>query len=172
MADADIDTGAAAITVNVALLTIGGRLVWGKPKSKAGERVVGLDKGGVEAGKAHRTQRERLGAGRRGRSRVGRSPARTAPRSMRTGSRRFKELAAEARLPVIKFHAARHTAATLALQAKVDTKIVSEQLAKARLGSPRISTSMFPCRCGSAPLRPWWRCCRSAQGAGRRETRS
>jgi integrase len=33
-----------------------------------------------------------------------------------------------AALPVIKFHAARHTAATLALEAGVDIKIVSEQL--------------------------------------------
>lgn len=31
-------------------------------------------------------------------------------------------------LPVIKFHAARHTAATLALEAGVDVKIVAEQL--------------------------------------------
>lgn len=43
-------------------------------------------------------------------------------------SRRFRELAAEAGLPVIKFHAARHTAATLALEAGVDIKIVSDQL--------------------------------------------
>ena len=43
-------------------------------------------------------------------------------------SRRFKALAAAAGLPDIRFHAARHTAATLALQAKVDIKIVSEQL--------------------------------------------
>lgn len=31
-------------------------------------------------------------------------------------------------MPVIKFHAARHTAATLALEAGIDIKIVSEQL--------------------------------------------
>ena len=37
-------------------------------------------------------------------------------------------MAKEAGLPVIKFHATRHTAATLALQAKIDTKIVSETL--------------------------------------------
>lgn len=43
-------------------------------------------------------------------------------------SRRFRELAKEAGLLVIKFHAARHTAATLALEAGVDIKIVSEQL--------------------------------------------
>lgn len=131
MADADMNLDAATITVNVALLAIGGRLVWGKPKSKAGERVVGLDSGSVEAGRAHRARhkRERLAAG----------PAWKDSGQMfttETGaalnpdwiSRRFKELAAAAGLPVIKFHGARHTAATLALEAKVDTKIVSEQL--------------------------------------------
>jgi integrase len=43
-------------------------------------------------------------------------------------SRRFRELAKAAGLPVIKFHAARHTAATLALEAGIDVKIVSEML--------------------------------------------
>jgi integrase len=43
-------------------------------------------------------------------------------------SRRFKALAKEVGLPVIKFHAARHTAATLALQGGIETKIVSETL--------------------------------------------
>jgi integrase len=43
-------------------------------------------------------------------------------------SRRFKELAAEAGLPVIKFHAMRHTAASLMFDADVDVKIVQEVL--------------------------------------------
>jgi integrase len=43
-------------------------------------------------------------------------------------SRRFREMAKAAGLPVIKFHTARHTAATLALEAGIDIKIVSEQL--------------------------------------------
>lgn len=47
------------------LLEIGGKLVWRKPKSKAGERVVDVDEGTVEEGRAHRTRRkrERLAAG-------------------------------------------------------------------------------------------------------------
>ena len=36
-------------------------MVWGKPKSKAGERVVGLDRGSVAAVTAHRTLRKREG---------------------------------------------------------------------------------------------------------------
>ena len=131
MADDAFDADAASISVNVALLVIGGKLIWGKPKSRAGERVVGLDADSVKAGKAHRSRRrrERLAAGSAwedsGRMFTWETGERINPDWI---SRRFKDLAAEAGLPVIKFHATRHTAATLALQAKVDTKIVSQQL--------------------------------------------
>jgi integrase len=131
LADVDVDAAKAAVTVNVALIQVRGRLVWGRPKSKAGERVVGLDKGSVAAVKAHRTlrKRERLVAGEAwadsGRMFTDELGEPLHPDYV---SRRFRELAAEAGLPVIKFHAARHTAATLALEAGVDIKIVSEQL--------------------------------------------
>jgi integrase len=98
---------------------------------RAGERVVGLDSGSVKVGKAHqsRRRRERLAAGAMwedsGRMFADELGAALNPDWI---SRRFKAMAAEAGLPVIKFHAARHTAATLALQAKVDAKIVSEAL--------------------------------------------
>ena len=131
LADADVDATRAAVTVNAALVQVGGKLVWGPPKSKAGERVVGLDRGSVEAVKAHRTlrKRERLAAGEAWED-SGRMFADELGRALHPEyvSHRFRELAAEAVLPVIKFHAARHTAATLALEAGVDIKIVSEQL--------------------------------------------
>jgi integrase len=131
LADADVGTGRAAVTVNAALVQVGGRLVWGRPKSKAGERVVGLDRGSVAAVTAHRTlrKRERLAAGEAwaesGRMFTDELGDRLHPEYV---SRRFRELAKAAGLPVIKFHAGRHTAATLALEAGVDIKIVSEQL--------------------------------------------
>ena len=131
LADADVDTARAAVTVNVALVQVGGKLIWGRPKSKAGERVVGLDKGTVEAVRAHRTlrKRERLAAGEAwadsGRMFTDELGEPLHPDYV---SRRFRELAEKAGLPVIKFHAARHTAATLALEAGIDIKIVSEQL--------------------------------------------
>ena len=118
------------MTVNVALVQVGGRLVWGRPKSKAGERVVALDSGSVASVKAHRTlrKRERLAAGEAwtdsGRMFTDELGEALHPDYV---SRRFRELA-KAGLPVIKFHAARHTAATLALEAGIDIKIVSEQL--------------------------------------------
>jgi integrase len=131
LADTDVDTARAAVTVNAALVRVGGKLVWGRPKSRAGERVVGLDKGSVEAVKAHRTlrKRERLAAGEASES-SGRMFTAELGQALHPNyvSRRFRELAATVGLPVIKFHAARHTAATLALEAGVDIKIVSEQL--------------------------------------------
>jgi integrase len=131
LADADVDLDAAAVTVNVALLQIGGTLVWGRPKSKAGERVVGLDSGSVEEYRAHRTRRkrEKLAAGEAWQE-SGRAFTREDGTALHPEyvSRRFRQLAKEAGLPVIKFHAARHTSATLALEAGTKTKIVSEQL--------------------------------------------
>lgn len=131
MGDDAFAVDAASITVNVALVQIGSKLVWGKPKTRAGERVVGLDADSVKAGKAHQScrRRERLAAGPgwedSGRMFTTETGAALGPDWI---SRRFKAMAKEAGLPVIKFHAARHTAATLALQAKVDAKVVSETL--------------------------------------------
>jgi integrase len=131
LADTDVDTEAAKVTVSAALVQVRGRLVWGRPKSKAGERVVGLDKGSVAAARAHRTlrKRERLAAGEAwedsGQMFTDELGQALHPEYV---SRRFRELAEAAGLPVIKFHAARHTAATLALEAGTDIRIVSEML--------------------------------------------
>ena len=46
-------------------------------------------------------------------------------------SRRFKEIAGAAGLPVIKLHEGRHSAASLARDAGVDAKIRQEQLGHA-----------------------------------------
>lgn len=131
MADNDFDDEEGAITVNDALLEIGGKLVWGEPKSKAGERVVGLDDGTLAEGRAHRTRRkrERLAAGSAWTDSglMFTNELGEAPRPDQV-SALFKELSAEAGLPVIKMHATRHTAATLALEAGVDVKVVSDQL--------------------------------------------
>ena len=131
LGDDDIDLDAGTITVNVALLQVGGELVWGRPKSRAGERVVDLDAGTIAVGKTHRARRkrERLAAGPAwqdsGRAFTGEDGSPLPPDRI---SRRFKDLAAAAGLPVIKLHAARHTAASLMLEAGLDVKIVQEVL--------------------------------------------
>lgn len=131
LADGDVDTGRAAVTVCAALVQVGGKLVWGRPKSRAGERAVGLDAGSVAAVKAHRARRkrERLAAGSAWED-SGRLFTDELGRALHPEyvSRRFRELSRRAGLPVIRFHAARHTAATLALEAGIDVKIVSEML--------------------------------------------
>ncbi len=131
LADSDVDTARGAVSVNAALVQVGGWLVWGRANSKAGERIVALDSGSVVGVKAHRTmrKRERLAAGEAwtdsGRLFTDELGEALHPDYV---SRRFRELANAGGLPVIKFHAARHTAATLALEAGIDIKIVSEQL--------------------------------------------
>ena len=162
LADADVDTERATVTVCAALVQVGGRLVWGRPKSKAGERVVALDRGSVAGVRAHRLQRkrERLAAGEAwadsGRMFTDELGEPVHPEYV---SRRFRELAAAAGLPVIKFHAARHTAATLALEAGIDIKIVSEQLGHS---TTRITQDLYQhVRMQVQPTRPSgsWRCC-------------
>jgi integrase len=100
-------------------------------KSKADERVVALASGSVAGVKAHRTlrKRERQAAGEAWAD-SGRMFTDELDEALHSDyvSRRFREMAKAAGLPVIKFHAARHTAATLALEAGIDIKIVSEQL--------------------------------------------
>jgi integrase len=131
MPDDAFDPATATILVNVALLHVGSKLVWGKPKSKAGERIVGLDAGSVKEGNAHRARRrrERLAAGAAWEN-SGRMFTYETGEALNPDwiSRRFKEMSAEAGLPVIKFHGTRHIAATLALGAGIGTKIVSETL--------------------------------------------
>lgn len=131
LADADVDLDEGIVAVNVALIQVGKRLVWGRPKSRAGGRVVDLDDGSITAARARRAQRkrERLAAGEVWQeseqffTREDGSPL--APDWI---SRRFKAMAKEAGLPVIKLHAARHTAASLMLEAGLDVRIVQDVL--------------------------------------------
>ena len=131
MADDDLNAAEGTITVNAALLEIGGKLTWGRPKSRAGERVVGLDATTVAVGRAHRLlrKRERLAVGEtwqeHGLMFTSKDGTALHPESV---SRRFKALAKEAGLPVIKLHSARHTAASLMLEAGLDVKIVQDVL--------------------------------------------
>jgi hypothetical protein len=77
-------------------------------------------------------------------------------------SRRFKQLAREAGLPPIKLHAGRHTAASLALEAGVAMKVVSDQLGHS---TTAIHVRPLHPRVQGRPRRRGRPCGRSAQPA-------
>jgi integrase len=129
---ADLDAGYVAVDRPV--LQLGGEVIEGRAKSKAGERRIWLDAGSVTRLRAHR--KAQLAARLRASTawldndlifcRADGSP--WPPDYV---SRRFKALAAEAGVPVIKLHEGRHSAASLARDAGVDPKIRREQLGHA-----------------------------------------
>jgi integrase len=110
---------------------IGGKVVLGRPKTKAGVRPVSLDAGTVEALRRHRKRQlaERLAWGKAYEDNdlvfARDDGSMEMPERV---SRQFKQLARQAGLPPIKLHGGRHTAASLALEAGVAMKVVSDQL--------------------------------------------
>ena len=130
LADEDVDLDAGTVRVNVALLQIGGKLVWDTPKSAAGGRTVDLDEDTIVVARAHRARRKReqLAAGawiESGRFFTREDGSALNPEWI---SRRFKAMAREAGLPVIRLHDGRHTAATLMLEAGLDVRIAQDVL--------------------------------------------
>lgn len=125
----DLDDG--LVTIAQTILQIGGQIIIDTPKSRAGRRQVSLDSGTVGLIPAHRTRqrRERLAAGEAWQDH-GLMFCRQDGRELSPDwvSLHFRELTVAAGLPVIKLHEARHTAATLGLEAGIDIKIVSDQL--------------------------------------------
>ena len=133
---ADLDAG--YVTVDRPVLQLGGEVIEGQAKSTAGpvagKRRICLDAATVALLKAHRKAQvaERLRASSAWQDndlifcREDGSP--WPPDSV---SRRFKEIAARGRVPVIKLHEGRHSAASLARDAGVDASIRQEQLGHA-----------------------------------------
>jgi integrase len=102
-----------------------------KPKTAAGERTVSLDPATVTMLKALRKRQaaERLAAfGAYDDQGLVFAREDGSPVPPDYVSRHFSTLAAAAGLPRITLHQGRHTAASLALEAGVDIKIVSEQM--------------------------------------------
>jgi integrase len=129
---ADLDAG--YLTVHRPVLQLGGEITEGKAKSRAGARKIWLDKGTVALLKAHRkaqvAARLRASTAWQDNDLVF-SREDGSPYPPDYVSRRFKEIARAAGLPVIKLHEGRHSAASLARDAGVDPKIRQEQLGHA-----------------------------------------
>jgi len=128
----DLDAGYLGVERTV--LQLGGEVVEGSAKSRAGERRIWLDAATVQRYRAHRKQQlaDRLRASTAWQDndlifcRADGSP--WPPDQV---SRTWKQYAAEAGVPVIKLHEGRHSAASLARDAGVDPKIRQEQLGHA-----------------------------------------
>lgn len=127
----DVDLDAARLSVRQTLLSVDYKLSFSSPKSAKGRRSIALDKGTVAAlrawKKAQLEERFAIGSNYSDNGlvfpRVDGNPLHPD-----LFSQSFDRLVARADVPRIRLHDLRHTHATLALQAGVHPKVVSERL--------------------------------------------
>ena len=127
----DLDLDNAALTVTWQIVQHGWATELKAPKTEGSERLIALDAGTVTALRAHRhrQKQERLAAGSMW-SDTGLVFTRTDGTALHPASVTdlFHTLTATAELPPVRLHDLRHGAATLALAAGTDLKIVQEML--------------------------------------------
>jgi integrase len=132
----DVDLEAARLSIRSTLVMVDNAPIWSEPKTAKGRRSVPLPAETVAALRAHRAhqlkERLALGTGYQDEDLVFcREDGATFHPD--TFERTFDRLAAQAGLPPIRLHDLRHTFATLALQAAVHPKVVSEILGHASI---------------------------------------
>jgi integrase len=126
----DLDLDAGTLTISGQLQQIGGRLATALPKSDAG-RVIALDRSTIAALREHRSgqQASRDAAGARWAETGYVFTTLTGkPVGPDRLTRLFRKLIAASGLPPVTLHGLRHAAATLALAAGTDLKVVQDQL--------------------------------------------
>lgn len=127
----DLDIDNARISIRQTLLAVRHTPLYGQPKTKRGKRNISLDAATLATLRSHRKARavERLAAGSAYQdadlvfaTEVGEAlhPDRI--------TRRFGRLVQKSGLPRLTLHGLRHSYATIALQAGVHAKVVSERL--------------------------------------------
>ena len=125
----DLDHG--VIHVREALTSTRGRMAFGPPKTASSIRSIALDAATIELLAAHRrrqiTERIKLEGGYEDHDLVVAWPD-GRPVNPDILSRRFRQLSDRLKLPAITLHDLRHTWATLALEAGVALKVVSQRL--------------------------------------------
>jgi len=128
----DVDLQTARLAVRRALIPTGGEVVVSEPKTAKGRRVIALDASTVEVLKAQAARQlaEQSGAGWSDSGYVF-TIASGEPLDPEDVTRYFRQAVKRAMMPQIRLHDLRHTHATLALQAGVHPKVVSERLGHA-----------------------------------------
>jgi integrase len=123
----DVDLQARTLAVRFQRVQIGYDVEGGAPKTEASDATVALDAGTANVLKAHRKQQktDQLAWVESGNVFTREDGAALHPATM-TGQ--FERLAFEAGVPPIRLHDLRHGAATLALAAGVDMKVISAML--------------------------------------------
>jgi integrase len=124
--DLDLDRG--RLSVRQTLVAVRYALRFDQPKTKAGRRTVDLDRETVAVLRAHRKRQAVLALGG-----LVFTTEQGEPIHPDTLSRMFEAHVKAAGLPPLGVHGLRHTAATLALQAGISAKIVSERLGHASI---------------------------------------
>jgi integrase len=138
----------ATVTISTQLTEVDWEVVEGDPKSEAGERVIPLDdetNRHFQTRKArHAKRRLELGPAWVDSGRVFTLEDGSALRPSSI-SDRFERLYKAARLPPIRLHDLRHTAATLMLAAKIDLKVIQETLGHSQIQTTaNLYTSVLP----------------------------
>ena len=132
----DVDLEGQCLFVVQQITEVHGRAVVGTPKTKRGTRLVPIDNGTVAMLRRHREMQdvERTAWGPAWND-AGLVFTREDGRTLRPeyATRHFQALAEAAGLPPIRLHDLRHTNASLALQAGVDMKVVSERLGHSQM---------------------------------------
>jgi integrase len=127
----DIDLDGATAIISCQLQQYDGRLVLCPPKTAGSERAVALDRTTVAVLRAHRVaqnaERAALGEGYHDSGYVF-TCLNGDPMAPDRLSRTFRRLSDQAGLPPVRLHDLRHGAASLALAAKVDLKVVQDLL--------------------------------------------
>jgi integrase len=135
----DVDLDVACLSVEQQITEVHGRGVIGTPKTKRGTRVIPIDDDTVAILRRHKEMQvvEHTAWGPAWND-AGLVFTREDGRPLRPeyATRHFQALAAKAGLPAIRLHDLRHTNASLALEAGVEMKVVSD-----RLGHSQISVT-------------------------------
>jgi integrase len=129
-----VDLDAGRLVIDRSLVVVDDVVTWSTPKTARSRRSVAMDADTVAALRGHRARQleERVGAGSAWKDEnVVFCDELGAPLHPDRFSRTFQRATKRAGVPLIRLHDLRHTWATLALQAGVHPKVVSERLGHA-----------------------------------------